>query len=332
MATMQAVVLDGTGGIEVQERPVPEPGPGEVVIAPGATGICGTDLHLRDGHYAAGRYPLVPGHEFAGHITAVGAGVTTFAEGDLVAADPNISCGACRLCRMGAVNLCDHVTALGVNLPGSCAEYVVAPASVVVPLPASLDPGVGALIEPLSCVLNAVERAPGWQDAVMVIVGAGCIGLLATAVATHLGAAEVHVVEPHELREGSARSLGATSAVAAVADLGLDDSVDVVLDASGHPGAITAAISLLRKRGRMIQMGVAHPDTSIPVFPYAIYAKELSYLGANSCGRSFRPAADLMVDLADAVRPLITHTFPLTAYADAVAAMRAPEAVKVQIA
>jgi 2-desacetyl-2-hydroxyethyl bacteriochlorophyllide A dehydrogenase len=329
---VDAVVLDGRGGIALETRPVPAPGPGEVLIAPGATGICGTDLHLIEGTYAAGRYPLVPGHEFAGTIAAVGSDVSALRDGDLVAADPNLSCGECRLCRMDAPNLCERIAALGINLPGSCAAYVLVPARVVVPLSPALDATTGALVEPLSCVLNAVKRAPGWQDAVMVVIGAGCIGLLATTVAIHLGAAEVHVVEPHALRRDRALALGARSAATAATELDLADRVDLVLDASGHPGAIASAIPLLRKRGRFIQMGVAHPEATIPVSPYAIYAKELTYLGANSCGSSFPAAAEMMVDLADRVRPLVTHTFPLARYADAVAAMRAPDAVKVQVA
>lgn len=166
----------------------------------------------------------------------------------------------------------------------------------------------------------------------MVVIGAGCIGLLATAVAGRLGAAEVHVVEPHAVRRDRALDLGARGAQESVEALGLADSVDLVVDASGHQGAITAAIPLLRKRGRMIQMGVTHPETMIPVSSYTLYAKELTYLGANSCGTSFALAAEMMVDLADQVRPLVTHTFALDDYAEAVAAMRAPDAVKVQIA
>lgn len=329
---MRAVVIDGFDNITLDSMPVPSPGPGEVLIKPGATGMCGTDLHLLSGHYAPGEYPLVPGHEFAGTIAGVGAGVTGLSEGDLVAADPNISCGSCRLCTLGAPNLCDNVRAIGVNLPGSCAEFVIAPAAVTVRLADSLDAATGALIEPLSCVLNATQRAPGWAGQIMVIVGAGCIGQLATAVAVHHGAAEVHVVEPHEKRRAQALALGAKSAVADAGELGMADAVDLVLDASGHLGAIAAAFPLLRKRGRFVQMGVAHPDALLEVSPYGLYAKELAYIGANSVGESFVPAAELMVDLADALRPLITHTFPLDAYAAATAAMRSPDALKVQIA
>ena len=193
------------------------------------------------------------------------------------------------MCTLGAPNLCDNVRATGVNLPGSCAEFVIAPAAVTVRLADSLDAATGALIEPLSCVLNATQR-------------------------------------------GQALALGAKSAVADAGELGMADAVDLVLDASGHLGAIAAAFPLLRKRGRFVQMGVAHPDALLEVSPYGLYAKELAYIGANSVGESFVPAAELMVDLADALRPLITHTFPLDAYAGATAAMRSPDALKVQIA
>ena len=111
------------------------------------------------------------------------------------------------MCTLGAPNLCDNVRAIGVNLPGSCAEFVIAPAAVTVRLADSLDAATGALIEPLSCVLNATQRAPGWAGQIMVIVGAGCIGQLATAVAVHHGAAEVDVVEPNEKRRAQALAM-----------------------------------------------------------------------------------------------------------------------------
>lgn len=119
----------------------------------------------------------------------------------------------------------------------------------------------------------------------MVVIGAGCIGLLATAVAGRLGAAEVYVVEPHAVRWDRALDLGARGAQESVEALGLADSVDLIVDASGHPGATTAAIPLLRKRGRMIQMGVTHPETMIPVSSYTLYAKELTYLGRTPAAR-----------------------------------------------
>lgn len=327
---MQAVVVDGRGGIDLQQRPAPTPGSEEVVIRPHATGICGTDLHLISGHYEHGRYPVVPGHEFAGNVTAVGSAVTTVAEGDFVGVDPNISCGHCRWCRSEAKNLCERLSPVGVSVDGSCAEFVAVPAAITYRLSDRLDDISGPLVEPLSCVLHAVERAPNWSDSQMVIFGAGSIGLLAVAVASQLGAGEVHVVEPYGRRRQLAIDLGAKSAVAHADELNLGN-VDLALDASGHPGAIQSAVDLLGRRGRLIQMGVAHADATIRLSPYQVFAKELTLVGSNSLATSYPAAAELMVDLAPALHSLVTHRLPLSAYAQAAREAASPEAIKVQV-
>ena len=126
---MTAVVIDGRGGVELVEKPVPQPLDGEVIIAPRATGVCGTDLHLIDGTFALSHYPVTPGHEFAGLVARVGAGVTGFHEGDLVCADPNVTCGTCRWCRAGAPNHCPRLDPLGLTRDGACAEFVSVPGS-----------------------------------------------------------------------------------------------------------------------------------------------------------------------------------------------------------
>jgi hypothetical protein len=161
--TMRAVVADGHGGVELDERPVPRSREGWVVIAPVGTGVCGTDLHLIDGDYPHGRFPVVPGHEFAGYVTEVGPGVGGLAEGDYVGVNPNISCTVCVWCRRGAPNLCVDLLPVGVAVDGSCAEYVAVPSRTVVPLSASIEHRAAPLIEPFACVLHALERAPGWR-------------------------------------------------------------------------------------------------------------------------------------------------------------------------
>src|SRR4051812_44250008 len=188
---MTAVVLDGRGGVELVEKPVPQPMDGEILIAPHATGVCGTDLHLIDGTFSLARYPVTPGHEFAGVVAGVGAGVTGFHEGDLVCADPNVTCGTCRWCRVGALNHCPELDPLGLTRDGACAEYVSVPQVNVFALPSGVTPEVGALIEPLSCVLHAARRTPGWSGARVAVFGAGPIGLPAIAAAPHRGAASV---------------------------------------------------------------------------------------------------------------------------------------------
>lgn len=328
--TMRAAVADGAGRVDIRELPAPSAQEGWVVIAPVGTGVCGTDLHLIEGDYPHGRFPVVPGHEFAGYVTEVGSKVTRFAEGDYVGVNPNISCGECAWCRIDATNLCVDLLPVGIAINGSCAEYVTVPERIVCGLDSAIDHRAAPLIEPFSCVLHAVERAPGWRDAEMILFGAGSIGLMAIVLARAEGAAGVHVVEPNATRRAAALKLGAVQAAATAYEF--DQTVfDIALDASGHPAAITDAIARLGPRGRLIQMGVASPSATLSLSPYEVFAKELSIIGSNSLAERYPEAAERMVDLQGELVSLITSTFPLDQYQHALAAAKSPDQIKVQV-
>lgn len=327
---MRAAVLDGAGGIEIRDLPVPVPAADEVVIAPVGTGVCGTDLHLASGEYPHGRFPVVPGHEFAGYVTAVGADVTAFAEGDYVGVNPNISCGRCTWCLRGATNLCENILPVGVAVNGSVAEYVAVPARITFALDARISHRAAPLIEPFACVLHALERVPDWKEQELVIFGAGSIGLMAVILGRAEGATGIRVVEPNPARREAAAQLGALQAVASVDEL--DDMVfDLALDASGHPVAIEQAIRSLGPRGRLVQMGVAAPTATVPLLPYDVFAKELSIIGSNSLAEKYPESAERMVDLQGELEGLITSTFSLEEYAEAMAAATSPNEIKIQI-
>lgn len=328
--TMRAAVADGTGGIEIRDLPVPTAQEGWVVIAPVGTGVCGTDLHLIEGDYPHGRFPVVPGHEFAGYITQVGPGVTGFSDGDYVGVNPNVSCGKCVWCHKGATNLCVDLFPVGVAIDGSCAEYVAVPQQIVFRLDSSIDHRAAPLIEPFSCVLHALERVPDWRDDEIAVFGAGSIGLMAIILARAEGAAGIRIVEPNATRRAAALELGAVQAAASAAEL--DRAVfDIAIDASGHPAAITAAIAALGTRGRLIQMGVASPSATVALSPYEVFAKELSIIGSNSLAEKYPESAERMVDLQEQLKRLVTATFPLEQYQDALAAAKSPDQIKVQV-
>lgn len=328
--TMRAVEFDGGGRGHVIEVPLPDPNEGWLTIAPVATGLCGTDLHIATNEFPLGTIPIIPGHEFAGYVSAIGKGVTRFAVGDWVGADPNVSCGKCSMCEIGATNLCENLAVVGITFPGSMAEYVAVPESTVVKLSESISELQAPLIEPLSCVLHAVERAPGWAGKNMVIFGAGTIGLIAAAVAVDEGAASVTVVDPQTGRHSMAQDFGASRVVADV--LELEDSVfDLALDASGHPAAITAAIRLLGKRGCLVQMGVAAPHATVEFNPFEIYAKEISIIGSNSLAEQYENAAKRMVTLGPTLEKLVTGSFSIDDINLAMDAMRSGAHIKVQI-
>lgn len=328
--TMRAAVADGQGGIEIRDLAVPTAQDGWVVIAPVGTGVCGTDLHLISGDYPHGRFPVVPGHEFAGYITEIGIGVTDFAEGDYVGVNPNISCGMCTWCHVGATNLCVDILPVGVAINGSVAEYVTVPDRIVYRLDPSIEHRAAPLIEPFACVLHALERVPDWRDDEIIVFGAGSIGLMATILARAENAAGIRVVEPNPTRRAAALQLGAIEAVASADEL--DRSVfDIAIDASGHPVAIAQAIAALGPRGRLIQMGVASPAAAVALSPYEVFAKELSIIGSNSLAEKYPESAERMVDLQADLASLVTATFSLEDYASALEAAKSPDHIKIQV-
>lgn len=328
--TMRAAVADGHGGIEIDDVPVPAAKPGWVVIAPVGTGVCGTDLHLVSGDYPHGRFPVVPGHEFAGYITEVGAGVLGFAEGDYVGVNPNITCGRCVWCLRGATNMCIDIVPVGVAIDGSVAEYVAVPENIVFPLSSSIEHQVAPLIEPFACVLHALERVPDWRDQEMVIFGAGSIGLMAVILGRAEKAAGVRVVELNPSRREAALALGALEAVTSVDQLSVAE-FGLAIDATGHPAAIGAAIGALGTHGRLVQMGVASPNATVALNPYDVFAKELSIIGSNSLAEKYAESAERMVDLQGELGGLVTATFSLEEYAQALDAATRPDQIKVQV-
>ncbi|QSE92376.1 alcohol dehydrogenase catalytic domain-containing protein [Rhodococcus pseudokoreensis] len=327
---MRAVVLDGRGNHQLVDTSAPVPQVGEVVIEPAAVGVCGTDLHLVIGDYPTGRFPVVPGHEFAGRIVEVGPGVDNLTVGQHVAVDPNVACGKCADCLAGAPNLCDYLVPIGVTSDGACADLVSVPAKVVYPLPDGMSMAAGALIEPLSCVLHGLFRSPSLTDRRITVFGAGSIGLLAVVVARAAGARTIHVVEPSPARRKAALDLGADAAFAPDENLPAR-SADIALEASGHPAAVSAAIDLLDKRGTLLQMGVVSSEKTIPLRPYDLFDRELTFVGSQSVANSFADAVAMMPSITETAEKLVTHTFSLAEYGEAIAAAHSDSALKVHI-
>jgi len=309
------------------DLPTPVPAADELLVEVKASGMCGTDLHILSGGYALTSPPLVIGHEFAGVVAAVGGDVDEWIVGDHVAADPNIYCGSCEWCQKGAYSLCTSLHAIGIKVQGAMAEYVRVPARLAVHLPGDMPFGVGAMIEPLSCVLHGFERGEVQPGQSMAIYGAGTVGLLAVVLAASMGM-PVSVVEPHAVRRERALGLGAQDALDR---LPADAEFDYVLEASGAPAAITDALDHLRPRGTLIQMGVAPTDCTVPLRPYPVFEKEWRVIGSYAVADCYVRAAELMPQLTTQMAGLITHTLPLGELDAAVRLMASPDAVKVQL-
>jgi threonine dehydrogenase-like Zn-dependent dehydrogenase len=179
---VRAAVVQAPGDLAITEIPDPAPRDHEVVVAVDTCGICGTDVHVLDGDYGVVRYPVIPGHEFGGEVVAVGRAVRGLAAGTRVAVDPMDYCDACSMCRSGWTNMCLNGGGLGTTAPGALAQYVAVNGARCEPLPDELGLGEASLVEPLACVLHAVDRIGPVLGRDVLVIGAGPIGLLTTAL------------------------------------------------------------------------------------------------------------------------------------------------------
>jgi 2-desacetyl-2-hydroxyethyl bacteriochlorophyllide A dehydrogenase len=327
---MQAVLVEKPGNVSVEDVPDPAPGPDDLVVAVRACGICGTDLHIVDGEYAPTRYPVIPGHEFAGEVVAVGRNVKHIAVGVNITADPNNPCGRCRPCREGHGNLCESPGGMGVQSAGACAEYVVIPAWKAIVLPEGFDMSLAALIEPLSCAVHGYDLVSAKLGDRFLIYGAGTMGLMLVALAWRVGAVEITVIEPNSSRRDFALSMGASRVFASSEELA-DERFDVVVDATGALSAIEDALGRIKRGGTYLQFGVAASGSEASFSPYHLYGDELKFVGSMAVLHSFDRACDIVVNLDLGLSKLVTDTFALASYPDALNRLRAGSGLKVQV-
>jgi len=264
---MKALYKSAAGpGLTLTERPEPTTGPNDVKIRVERTGICGTDLHIESwDSWAAGaiKAPLIPGHEFVGNVVEVGTNVTTVFLGDLVSGEGHVVCGNCRNCRAGRRHLCIHTSSVGVNRDGAFAEYVVIPESNVWRHPGGMDLDLAAIFDPLGNAVHTALSFPLVGEDVLV-TGAGPIGLMAAAVARHVGARYVVVTDVNDARLELAKTMGVDLAVNVanerIADaqkrLGMVEGFDIGLEMSGSPAALPEMIDNLNHGARVAILGL----------------------------------------------------------------------------
>jgi len=305
---MESVVINKPKEIYVMEKEIPEPGPGEVLIQVMASGICGTDLHIYLGEYL-GDYPVIPGHEFSGLVTAAGSQVTRFTVGDRVAVEPNIACDNCSHCLNNRQNFCLNWQAIGVTLPGGMEQFVLAPEKAVFSI-GDLSFEQAAFMEPLSCVVHGVERANiGLADKVA-ILGAGPIGDLILQIARLQGAAHITLLENNPGRAELARQLGADLVVNRMEDLQLN-SYDVIIDATGVISVMNRTIDFARHGGTVLLFGVPPSGMNMELEAFKIFRKGLTLLSSYTSVRNSFQAVRLLQTGQVQVEPLISHRLPL---------------------
>ena len=305
---MESVVINKPKEIFVMEKEIPEPGPGEILIQVMASGICGTDLHIFLGEYL-GDYPVIPGHEFSGLVTAAGRQVTRFTVGDRVAVEPNIACDNCSHCLNNRQNFCLNWQAIGVTLPGGMEQFVIAPEKAVFSI-GDLSFEQAAFMEPLSCVVHGVERAHiGLADKVA-ILGAGPIGDLILQIARLQGAAHITLLENNPGRAELARQLGADLVVNRMEDLQLN-TYDVIIDATGVISVMNRAIDFARHGGTVLLFGVPPSGMNMEMEAFKIFRKGLTLLSSYTSVRNSFQAVRLLQTGQVQVEPLISHRLPL---------------------
>jgi NADPH2:quinone reductase len=331
---MRAAVWQSPGDLVVEDRPDPQPGHDEIVVRVGACGMCGTDVHIAEGEFPPTTYPIVPGHEFAGEVVSVGSEVDDISVGMHVAVDPSLFCGHCDYCRVQRGNLCRNWNAIGDTVDGAFAELVKAPARNAYELPDGTSLRAGALIEPLACAVHGVRRLEPEPGDSVLVTGAGTMGLLLLQLLTHDGAASITVVDRNERRLELARSLGATSVeteVGAATANGRRDGFDCVIDATGVPVVVQQGLDAVRRGGKFMVFGVAPSEARVEVSPFRIYNDEITLIGSMAVLYTFVQAIELLRSGVVDPEPLLTHTFPLDRFEDALSAMRAGEGLKVQV-
>lgn len=273
---MKALVKRGPEpGLELAEVPEPTIGAGDVLVRVAATGICGTDLHIKawdDWAAAAVRAPLVVGHEFAGEVVEVGSAVTEVKLGDMVSGEGHLVCGRCRNCRAGRRHLCQHTRGIGVQVDGAFAEYVALPAGNAWVHKQQLDPAVAAIFDPFGNAVHTALSFPCLGEDVLV-TGAGPIGIMAAMVARHAGARHVAITDLSERRLELARTLGVSKAVRAEPgavrrlfdELEMTEGFDVGLEMSGSGAALREMLDAMTHGGRVAMLGLPSAEISIDV-------------------------------------------------------------------
>ena len=340
---MRAAAWTDQRDLTIVEKEARAPGEGEVQIAVGSGGICGSDLHWYRGDFppVAG---LTPGHEIGGTVSAVGAGVDHVREGDIVGVEPSVRCGECDLCVAGHYQHCRDFALLGIALDGGLAQSVTTPGYTVFAAPSSVDVELAALAEPLACSVHGYEKVGLRQGETVLVLGAGSIGLTGLLAARAYGANVLITARyPHQreaaLRLGASEVIGDDEAGAKrLAELATDQAIDVVAEAvGGRADTIGPAVEVVRPLGRVVVLGVFTIE-SAGLNPLTLLGKEVTVVGAVTYsspeGRSdYARGLEIIGEYGDEARSLITHRFPLSRVGDAFATAldKATQSIKVQI-
>lgn len=330
--------LKAEEGIWMTDAPVPEVGHNDLLIKIRKTAICGTDVHIYNWDEWSQKtipVPMVVGHEYVGEVVGIGQEVKGFSIGDRVSGEGHITCGHCRNCRGGRTHLCRNTVGVGVNRPGCFAEYLVIPAFNAFKIPDNISDDLASIFDPFG---NAVHTALSFdlvgED--VLVSGAGPIGIMAAAVAKHVGARNVVITDVNEYRLELARKMGVTRAVNVanenlydvMNELGMTEGFDVGLEMSGAPAAFHAMLDTMNHGGRIALLGIPPSQMAIDwnkvifkgLFIKGIYGREMF--------ETWYKMAALIQSGLD-LTPLITHHYSIDDFQKGFDAMRSGQSGKV---
>jgi 2-desacetyl-2-hydroxyethyl bacteriochlorophyllide A dehydrogenase len=340
MAPYPMALITQPGKIEFEQRQIPVLQADEVLIRVRFAAICGSDLHLFKGKHPSAALPSAVGHELSGEVVEVGRSVEAISVGDLVTVEPVIACGSCYFCQRGKYHLCQDISFHYRRGQGAFGEYFVAPARHTFKLPANVSLEEGALVEPLSVALHAVNKSGLSLGASCAVFGAGAIGLLTCTLASRITQSLTFSIDIDRFRLQKALEMGASVSINSreedpverilhdTAGLGADFSFEAV----GIAETLAQSLRSLRKGGLATLIGIFEED--LPPVPINLFIqKEISLSGSQGYNWDFQRALRILETNTLNLKTLITHRFPLAELQDAFALLlsRENQAVKVII-
>ncbi|KMJ54666.1 MULTISPECIES: L-threonine 3-dehydrogenase [Vogesella] len=330
--------LQAAPGLSMTDVPHPEVGHNDLLIKITKTAICGTDIHIWNWDDWAQKTIPVPmhvGHEYVGVVAGMGSEVQGFKIGDRVSGEGHITCGHCRNCRAGRRHLCRNTTGVGVNREGAFAEYLVIPAFNAFPIPDDISDDLASIFDPFG---NAVHTALSFnlvgED--VLITGAGPIGIMAVAIAKHVGARHVVITDVNDFRLDLARKMGATRAVnvanedlkTVMQELHMSEGFDVGLEMSGNPHAFRQMLETMNHGGKVALLGIPPANTSIDWNQVIFKGLEIKGIYGREMFETWYKMVALIQSGLD-ISPIITHHFKVDDFEAGFAAMLSGQSGKV---
>lgn len=325
-------------GIWLNDAPVPTFGPNDLLIKIRKTAICGTDMHIFNWDTWSQKtipIPMIVGHEYVGEVVDMGSESRGFVVGDRVSGEGHITCGHCRNCRAGRRHLCRNTEGVGVNRPGAFAEYLVIPAFNAFKIPDNISDELASIFDPFG---NAVHTALSFdlvgED--VLITGAGPIGIMAAAVAKHVGARHVVITDINPYRLALAEKMGATRAVNVaqtqlsdvMSELGMTEGFDVGLEMSGVPVAFSDMLAKMNHGGKIAMLGIPPDNVSIDWNQVIFKGLTIKGIYGREMFETWYKMASLIQSGLD-LSPIITHQFPVAEFANGFATMNSGQSGKV---